>query len=215
MFYRYMKLSKAIPTTKSNAITVSRLTLEPLVANYGIPCRLLTENGPPFVSKFFVAIYSTLAEKSITTTECYTQTNGQAERFNTTPGLRLRYDVSDHQTDWNTYLLRLKYVYNVQIHRSVEVSPFSLALTRTPPGPATVAPRRTILATDNDMASPIYATPELIKRATDFRQKADKSLRLAQKGYKKDYDPGVRFAPNFRVLDYDFLDKTPLFRSAM
>lgn len=77
-----------------------------------------------------------------------------------------------------------------------------------------VSPRCTKLATDDDKASLMYARLEFIKRATDLRQKADKSLSLAQRRYKKDYESLVRFAPIFRVGDYVFLVRPTIFRSA-
>lgn len=37
-----------------------------------------------------------------------------------------------HQNDRDTYLLPLKYAYNVQLHRSIKMPPFRLVLTRVP-----------------------------------------------------------------------------------
>lgn len=69
----------------------------------------------------------------IATTEYQQQTNHQAKCFNSTLILRLRQYVSGHQMDWETYLLPLTYTYNVKVHRSMKISPFSLALRRAPP----------------------------------------------------------------------------------
>lgn len=94
------------------------------------------------------------------------------------------------------------------------MSPFSSALARTPPGPAAVVPRRTNLATDDEMVSSMYARLQLIKPDLDFRQEADKYLRLVQRRYKKDYDSRVRFAAILRIGGYVFLDMPFLLRSA-
>lgn len=86
---RYNKITKEFPTTKTYAITVARIFLKLWVANYGIRFRLLTDNGPQFASKFFVAVCSTLWVNNSTVTEYHPQTNGKAERFNATLILQL------------------------------------------------------------------------------------------------------------------------------
>lgn len=70
---------------------------------------------------------------------------------------------------------------------------------RETPAMATVAPKRTNLAKDDDMAWPTYTTLELIKRATNLYQNTDKNFRLAQKLYKKDYDGRIRSILYFRA----------------
>lgn len=72
------------------------------------------------------------------------------------------------------------YSSNFQAYRSIKVSSFSMKLTQTPPGPATIRPDRTNLTTDNDMSLPIYAKLYLIKHTIDFRQEAGVTLKLLQ-----------------------------------
>lgn len=100
----------------------------------------------------------------------------------------------EHETDKEAYMVRLTYSYNVQVHGSVEVSSFNLALTRTPPGPAAVVPKRACLATDDKVPSPMYASLEVIKSATKHLEEADRNLKLAQRQYTKDYNQRVRLA---------------------
>lgn len=109
--------------------------------------------------------------------------------------------MSEHQTYRDPYLLLLTHAYNVQVQKSIKVYFFSLTLTRTPRGPATIAPRRANLATDDDMASLMYTRLELIKRVTALRQEAEKTLRLAQRRCRKGYARRVRFAHIFRIGD--------------
>lgn len=105
---------------------------------------------------------STPGVSNVTTTEYYPQTDGKVERFNSMIVLRLRHYVSDHQTDWYSYLLPLTFAYNVQVDRSNKLSLFSLVLTRTPPELATFVSKRPSLASDDDAASLLYARLELI-----------------------------------------------------
>lgn len=153
----YTKFNNALSATNTNATTVDFIFLEHWVVNCCILSQLLTENGPQLVSKFFAAVCSTLGVNKITTTKYRPQNNGQAELFNSTFISRLRHYVSEYQTDWDPYLLPLTYAYDVQVYRSIKVSLFCLALMRTPPGPATVVPKRPNIATDDDMVFPLYA----------------------------------------------------------
>lgn len=116
--------------------------------------------------------------------------------------------------DWCTFLLPATYTYYIRICRSFKVSPFILALTQTSSGKATVKPSSVELATEANIASPGYAGLKLIMLATHICQEANKNVRQAQSGEKKNYDRLVYFTPMFGVGDYVFLDRPPLFRSA-
>lgn len=50
---RYTNLTKPIQTTNTNANTVARIFIEYWVASFGIPYKVVTDNGPQFVAKFF------------------------------------------------------------------------------------------------------------------------------------------------------------------
>lgn len=56
MTERYNMLTKAIPASKTNATIIARKFVENWVANFVISYKVVTENGPRFLSKFFVAV---------------------------------------------------------------------------------------------------------------------------------------------------------------
>lgn len=160
---RYNKLSKAVQNTKTSATTVARIFLEHYAAKHGIPFKMLTDQGPQFVSKFFMAVYSALVVNHITATEFHPQTSGQEERSNSTLISQLHHYVPVKQTYQYKYLLPLMYSYNVQVDRSIKVSASSFALTRAPSGPATVEPKRISIASGDNLASPMYAMLKLVR----------------------------------------------------
>lgn len=149
-----------------------------------------------------------------TTTKYRSPTNGQAKRFNSRIVSRLYLYVSKRQTDRYTHLSPLTYAYSVQVHGYIKVSPFSQAITQTSPGTATIVPRRLSLATEDDATSPIYASMELIRRATILCTKAAKNLKLIEKYYKRHHDGPARFGTIFKEGDDTCLDRTSLFRPA-
>lgn len=83
-----------------------------------------------------------------------------------------------------------------QIHQGVFLQ---LGATQTTPGPATAASKRISLSSDNDVASPRHARLELLKQTAELRREADKNIRLADRGYRKDHDCHDRFAAIFCV----------------
>lgn len=100
---RYKKLTSAIPTPKTNGTRVARMFLEHCVANSGILSILLTDNGPQRLSKFLVAVCSTLGVNGITTTEYNQQTSCETKQSNSTNVRRLRHYVSEHPTVRESY----------------------------------------------------------------------------------------------------------------
>lgn len=190
---RYRKLTKSMPTTKHNNTTVARILFEHWVAKYVIPSMLLTDNSPQFVSKLFVTVCSTFAMNNNTLTDKPTMTQWPGRTFQLSLNITMATVRVGHQTDWDIHLLPLTYTYNVQVHRAMEVSLFSLVLTLIPPGPFTVAPIPAKLGTEEDMASPLYAPLKLFNRTTVIRQEAGKNLSLAQRRDLKHYGRRVRF----------------------
>lgn len=68
-------MKKAVPNQTGNSTAVVFIVLKHRLANYSIPSKLLTDNSPQFVSKFFVAVFSTLVVTDITTTEYHPNAN--------------------------------------------------------------------------------------------------------------------------------------------
>lgn len=84
MMDRYTKPNIAIPTTHINATTAACIFLDHFVENYGDHFRLLTDNGPHFLSKFVLAVFNTLRVNSTNTTEYSPETKDQTVPFSFT-----------------------------------------------------------------------------------------------------------------------------------
>lgn len=135
---------------------------EHLEASFSISEKLSTDNGPQLLSKLFVTICSTLRVNKTTTTGYHTESNCQAEPYNSTFVLRLRQCFSDQQMDWDAYLLPLLNAYNVRVHRTIEVFSFSLTLKQTSREAITLVLKRFTLVSDEDATFPAYARFELV-----------------------------------------------------
>lgn len=122
---RYTSLKNGIPTTITNATTVTRMFFGYWMADYSISCKLLADNSPQFEPIFFVAVCSTLRVDNVAATEYLLQTKDNTESVNNTPLFQLRYYASEQQTDGYKYLLQLSYAHSLQMRRSSKVSHLS------------------------------------------------------------------------------------------
>jgi hypothetical protein len=78
-------------------------------AYFGMPCRLITNRGPQFVSKFSKALYKLKGIEGNPSTAYHPQTNGQTERNNQELETYLQIWCSYHQDDWHKWLRSVQF----------------------------------------------------------------------------------------------------------
>ena len=202
---RYGKLCRAIPLKKTDSTTVAASMLNNWFYPYGLPDTLLTDNGSQFISAFFEYVCSVLGIKRIGTTAYHPKTNGQTERYNKTLEKRLRIYADDHLADWDTFVQKVTYGYNCQVHKSTGVTPFTLALTRHPPSGILDTKR----GVKHDHLAGLKTTKEirlaLLKRLSLFFDQADERGRLARQAYKDYADRGRKGQTVFQYKPGDFV----------
>jgi len=71
---------------------------------FGIPRRIVHDNGPQFISQTFQGFCNKFRTQSVSSTTYYPAANGLAEAFNTTIGKFLKKFVSKSQLDWDDKL---------------------------------------------------------------------------------------------------------------
>lgn len=81
---------------------------------------------------------------------------------------------------------------------------------QTPPETSATVSKRSSLWPDNNNASPLYKTLELVRKTTSVRKEAENNLNIAQKRYKLHHDRHVRFAHIFRVGHEVYPDRPSL-----
>ena len=65
-----------------NAETVAKFLVIEVFPRYGIPHRLLSDQGTPFINQLNREVLALFNVKKLTTTAYHPQTNGSCERFN-------------------------------------------------------------------------------------------------------------------------------------
>jgi len=76
-------------------MSVASAIIDAWVSTYGPPDRILSDQGPQFMSNFFIAVMKILCIEAVRTTVDHPQTNGQFERYNRTMATQLRHYVAD------------------------------------------------------------------------------------------------------------------------
>ena len=132
---RFTKLTRAIPLKTTTSQAVRDAFPQYSAYAYGIPDRLLSENGHKFTARYFQHAMARLNIKLSPMSTYHPQANRQTERYNSTSISRLRHYVTVNQRDCDAFVYLLTYAYNTQVHRSTMRTPFELVCLRRPNGP--------------------------------------------------------------------------------
>lgn len=119
----------AVATPNQTAETTAEVLVEKFM-EYGLPERLITDNGSNFRSNLIKEICRRLGVSQLFTTPYHPQFDGLCERFNRTLAAMLRAFVSDHQRDWDVYLPYVTHAYRAAVQDSTGETPFYLMFGR-------------------------------------------------------------------------------------
>ncbi|CAL9024373.1 unnamed protein product, partial [Prunus brigantina] len=100
----FTKWVEAIPLRKATGAAVSNFIREYIVCRFGIPYKIVTDNGTPFVNKQVSSTLSGYGIKHRRSTPYYPQGNGQAEATNKTILRILSKMVYEYQGSWSVHL---------------------------------------------------------------------------------------------------------------
>lgn len=133
----YSKLAWAVPRSKITASLTSSPFMHSHITPYGIPTNMFTDSGSQLVRKLFESLRASLGRKHLTTATFHSQMRKQAGRYCKTIITKLQHHVEEHERHWPIYVQRLTYAFSPQVHRTINLTPFSLVLPRQPPEPTT------------------------------------------------------------------------------
>ena len=78
----YTKWVEAIPLKKATGTAIANFIREYIITRFGIPRRLIKDNGTPFINKDMKGLIETYHIQHARSTPYYPQGNGQAEATN-------------------------------------------------------------------------------------------------------------------------------------
>jgi len=130
---RFAELTNCVALRRITATFVASAIIHAWASASGPPDRILSDQGPQFMSNFFIAVMKMLGIETVRTTAYHHQTNGQVEGYNRTMATQLRHYVADDPSRWDELLSVITIAYNSQPHRSTGIAPFELVNPRRIP----------------------------------------------------------------------------------
>jgi len=191
---RFAKLFKCVALWRVTGMSVASAIIDAWVSADGPPDRILSDQGPQFMSIFFIAVMKMLGIETVRTTAYHPQTYGQDERYNRTMATQLRHYVADDPSRWNELLPVITMAYHSQPHRSTGIAPFELVIPRRIPNltvrnlpPGTPLTNKVTLKD----GSPLARKHEFMARLRKQIPIVVEALRKTQQRYKRNFDHRV------------------------
>ena len=134
----FTKFARAIPTKNESAITTARALYQNFMTIYGVPTRLMSDQGRNFESKLIKELCALTGTDKSRTTPYHPMGNGACEKYNQTLLKILGTLSEDKKSKWKEYLPSLVHAYNCTPHQSTGYAPYELMFGRKPTLPIDV-----------------------------------------------------------------------------
>uniref|UniRef100_A0A2N9GAH5 Integrase catalytic domain-containing protein n=1 Tax=Fagus sylvatica TaxID=28930 RepID=A0A2N9GAH5_FAGSY len=122
----FTKWVEAIPLRKATGAAVANFIREHIITRFGIPHKIISDNGTPFVNKNVKEVLEHYRIKHRRSTPYYPQGNGQAEATNRMLLRILSKMVFDYGKGWNSHLADTLWAYRGSTKTATGFTPFSL-----------------------------------------------------------------------------------------
>jgi transposase InsO family protein len=122
----FSKWVEAIPLRKATGLAVANFIREHIITRFGIPHKIISDNGTPFVNKSVREVLEHYRIKHRRSTPYYLQGNGQAEATNRMLLRILSKMVFDHGKGWSFHLADTLWAYRGSTKTATGFTPFSL-----------------------------------------------------------------------------------------
>ena len=182
------KWVEAYPMPNQKAETIAQIFVEKIVFRYGVPQKLITDQGTNFLGDLMNSISKIFQIMRIHTSPYHPQTDGLVERFNRTLTSMLSSYVNTQQTDWDVHIPYCLFAYRNAPHASTGETPFYLMYlrhSRMPEDVKWVPPQSQYM----DVIDYKTLMMERLKTAWD---KANLKMKYNQETMKENYDRKTR-----------------------
>jgi len=126
----FSKWAEAYPVRKHTAPVVARVLMDNLFARFGMPKRIISDQGAEFESQLFQELCRKMDIDKVRTSPYQPSTNGCIERFHRTLNSMVAKVIDQNQRDWDERLSAVMTAYRAAKHDSTGYSPNFLVLGR-------------------------------------------------------------------------------------
>ncbi|KAH3851362.1 hypothetical protein DPMN_093842 [Dreissena polymorpha] len=183
----FTKYAVAVPTKNQTAKTTAEALLNNFIFHYGVPTRLLSDQGANFESEVIQELCNLMEISKVRTTIYHPQCNGQSERFNRTLISMLATLEPEKKENWKKFVPSLVYAYNAIRHESTGYSPFELMFGRCPRLPVD-----SMFQIENDDLMNTEYVQDLKQKLEVSWDIALKTLNKSREKQKNNYDKKVK-----------------------
>lgn len=187
----FSKWVEVLAVPDQTAITCARVLLNEVVARFGCPFELLSDQGRNFDGKIFSELCAMLEIRKKRTSPANPRCNGQTERFNKTLVRMIKSFLKGQQREWDTQLGCLAAAYRATVNESTGMTPNLLMLGREVRLPVE------LMFGSCDTSEEISSYGEIVSALRDKMQLAHevarKNLVAANKRQKEYYDARATF----------------------
>ena len=128
----FTRFAQAYPTRNKKSSTVAKKLYDDFVLRFGLPARLLSDQGGEFENKTIRELNRFMGIRKSRTTPYHPQSNGACERMNQTLLKMLKTLAEENKTRWPESINKLIHAYNCSHHSVTGDSPFYLMFGRRP-----------------------------------------------------------------------------------
>ena len=128
----FTRYTQAYVTRTQMAQTMVRTLWDKFIVHYGLPKKILTDQGCNFESQLVADLCELMGVQKIRTSPYHLQTNGQCERFNSTLINMLGTLPKEKKSVWKNHVGTLVHAYNCTRNSATGFSPYYLMFGRQP-----------------------------------------------------------------------------------
>lgn len=185
----YTKYAQAIPTKNMTARTTAEALVSSYFVHYGMPQKILSDQGPNFESSLVKQLLELTGVKKCRTTPYHAMSNGHCERLNRTLLEMLGTLQPDEKSDWKSHIGPLVHAYNATRHETTHFSPFYLMFGRHPRLPVDLVLN---VPQEEEEQTQAQYVQDLRQRLQSAYELATAQARKAQQHQKDNYDKKVK-----------------------
>ena len=178
----------------NTAQTAVRFIKEEVIAKFGTPRCILTDNGTHFTSTMMNELIKQIGATHLYSTPYHPQTNGQIERYNSTMDAKIGTLSNARKTDWDEQLPFVTFNYNTSMHPSTKQVPFQMMYGRNPVLPFDYQDPNVTLDFDPEHSR------KLNQYLSSLNDQAKQNITSNQERYKQRYNTN-RSNPSYQIND--------------
>ena len=187
----FTKWAEAYPIRVHTAPVVARTLMDNFFSRFGMPKRLLSDQGAEFESELFRELCRWMGIEKIRSSPYRPTTNGTVERFHRTLNSMLGKVVAQNQRDWHEHLPSVMAAYRASKHESTGYSPNFLLFSRENTAPVDLV-FGVVPGEEAHHQSTEEYVAEMQRRQRESYALARQHLEKAAERRKKDYDIRVK-----------------------